>query len=83
MAEDAKFWNAPSYHTPEDRVAIAKKAMERNEKNENKEEETKKYVPKLFNPEGKAYNVNQPKVAFLLNDEDDRENVILEVALYK
>ncbi|OXU31543.1 hypothetical protein TSAR_013259 [Trichomalopsis sarcophagae] len=82
-AEDAKFWSAPSYHTPEDRVAIAKKAMERSERNESKDDEPKKHVPKLFNPEGKPYNVNQAKVPFLLDDEDDRDNVILEVGLYK
>lgn len=42
-----------------------------------------KYVPKLFSPEGRPYNVNQAKVSFTLNDEDDRERIILEVAAYR
>lgn len=82
--EDEKFWGEPSYHTPEDRVLIAKKTMEREEKRQGKsEKEPKKYVPKLFNPEGKPYNINQPKIPFRLNDEDDRDNVVLEVQLFK
>ena len=82
--EDTKFWSAPSYHTPEDRVAIAKKTMEREDmRNKTVEKKSKKYVPKMFSPEGKPYNVNQAKVPFRLNDEDDRENIVLDVVLYK
>lgn len=40
-------------------------------------------VLKMFSPEGRPYNVNQAKVAFKLNDEDDRDNIILDVAIYK
>ncbi|XP_011499246.1 PREDICTED: protein tilB homolog [Ceratosolen solmsi marchali] len=83
--DDAKFWSAPSHHTPEDRIAIANKIMKREKQQDNKhfEQQKKKYVPKFFNPEGKPYNINQPKISFLLNDEDDREHITLDVAIYK
>lgn len=78
------FWNSTSYHTPEDRMEIAERVQKIEEKKNNsrKEEEKPKTVIKLFNPKGKPYNVNQPKVAFTLNDED-RENIILDVQVYK
>ncbi|XP_023248538.1 protein tilB [Copidosoma floridanum] len=59
--------------------------MEQGERRENKHSDKRpdKYVPKLFSPEGKPYNINQPKIGFRLNDEDDRDNVTLEVALYR
>ncbi|KAG8038239.1 hypothetical protein G9C98_006566 [Cotesia typhae] len=64
--ENSKFWNSKSYHTPEDRVAIANKTIETAEK-KNKKKDNKldknKYIPKLFNSEGHAYNINQAKIA--------------------
>ncbi|CAG5080944.1 Similar to lrrc6: Protein tilB homolog (Danio rerio) [Cotesia congregata] len=83
--DNSKFWNSKSYHTPEDRVAIANKTLEiaekKNKKKDNKLEK-KKYIPKLFNSEGRAYNINQAKVSFTLND-DDRDNIVLEISLYR
>ncbi|KAH0535825.1 hypothetical protein KQX54_019558 [Cotesia glomerata] len=83
--DNSKFWNSKSYHTPEDRVAIANKTIEIAEK-KNKKKDNKlnknKYIPKLFNCEGRAYNINQAKVSFTLND-DDRDNIVLEISLYR
>ena len=83
--ENSKFWNSPSYHTPEDRIAIAERTKKIEEKRTKprKEDEKSKYVPKLFSPDGRPYNLNQPKIAFRLNDEDDSKNIILEVSVYK
>ncbi|XP_023288496.1 protein tilB homolog, partial [Orussus abietinus] len=83
--EDNKFWNGISHHTPEDRIAIAEKAMKIEEK-KNKPfttEEKPKLMTKLFASDGRPYNINQPKVAFTLNDEDNRDNIILDVAVYR
>ncbi|XP_008551275.1 dynein axonemal assembly factor 11 [Microplitis demolitor] len=83
--ENSNFWNSKSYHTPEDRIAIAEKTIEIAEKKNGKKNDRPdktKFVPKLFNSEGRAYNINQAKVSFTLND-DDRDNIILEVILYK
>ncbi|XP_066595105.1 dynein axonemal assembly factor 11 [Prorops nasuta] len=84
--ENDKFWKSMSQNTPEDRVAIAERAMrieqKKNESSE-KKENTPKYTPKLFNPKGKPYNVNQAKVPFRLNDEEDGDNIILEVQVFR
>ena len=86
--EDEEFWKSKSYHTPEDRILLAQKTMSLKEKHESnksgkkKDEEGKKEV-KFFSPAGKPYNMNQPKIPFDLNDEFNRDNIILEVHIYK
>lgn len=42
-----------------------------------------KRVLKLFAPDGRAYNINQAKVPFRLNDEEDPDFVVLEVSVYR
>lgn len=85
--ENTKFWNGMSCHTPEDRIKIAERTIEiesQKNKSKNKINEGKiKYIPKLFSPDGRPYNLNQAKVSFTLNDEDDRENIILNVTIYR
>ncbi|XP_076221208.1 touch insensitive larva B [Nomia melanderi] len=81
--ENEQFWKRVSRHTPEERVAIAERALRREERaNERRKEPRTVHEPKLFNSEGKPYNVNQPKVPFKLNDEE-RDVVVLEVSVYK
>lgn len=42
-----------------------------------------KRVRKLVNPEGRPYNMNEPKIRFNLDDESDPENLVLEIRTYK
>lgn len=83
--DNTEFWKSVSHHTPEDRVAIASQTLKAKKINEKSREENVKpdWIPKLFNNEGKPYNINQAKVRFHLNDEDDREKIILEVSIYR
>lgn len=84
-SEDERFWKQPSYHTPEDRVAIAERFMKKQEKKNRTSDKSNhpKRVLKLFAPDGRAYNINQAKVPFRLNDEDDPDFVVLEVSVYR
>ncbi|XP_012528490.2 protein tilB homolog [Monomorium pharaonis] len=84
-SEDERFWKQPSYHTPEDRVIIAERFMKKQEiKNHNSDKNNhSKRVLKLFAPDGRAYNINQAKLPFRLNDEDDPNFVVLEVSVYR
>ncbi|XP_014481083.1 PREDICTED: protein tilB [Dinoponera quadriceps] len=85
-SEDDRFWKQPSYHTPEDRIAIAERFARKQEKKNrasDKKADLSKRELKLFAPDGRPYNMNQPKVPFKLNDEDDPNFVILEVAVYR
>ncbi|XP_019883745.2 protein tilB [Camponotus floridanus] len=84
-AENERFWKQPSYHTPEDRVAIAERSLKQQEmrnRSSNKNDCPKR-VLKLFAPNGRAYNINQAKVSFKLNDEDDPNFIVLEVSVYR
>lgn len=82
---DERFWKQPSYHTPEDRVAIAERLLNKQERRNrsNKNDDRPKPVLKLFAPNGRPYNINQAKVAFKLNDEDDPDFVVLDVSIYR
>ncbi|XP_067211450.1 protein tilB [Linepithema humile] len=83
-SEDERFWKQPSYHTPEDRVAIAERLLNKQEKrNRSNTNDRPKPVLKLFAPNGRPYNINQAKVAFKLNDEDDPDFVVLDVSVYR
>ncbi|XP_012151544.2 touch insensitive larva B [Megachile rotundata] len=85
--DDEKFWKRTSHHTPEERVAIAerlarKQELKNREKNR-KNESRVNYEQKLFSPDGRPYNTNQPKVPFKLDHERYGDRVVLEVAVYK
>lgn len=85
-SEDERFWKQPSYHTSEDRIAIAERFARKQERkncSSDKRADLPKRVLKLFAPDGRPYNINQPKIPFKLNDEDDPNFVVLEVAVYR
>lgn len=84
-SDDERFWKQSSYHTPEDRIAIAERVMKKQEKKNHTSNKSNppKRVLKLFAPDGRAYNINQAKVSFRLNDEDDPDFVVLEVSVYR
>jgi len=83
--ENERFWKQPSYHTPEDRIVIAERFMKKQEKKHHISNISNhsKRVLKLFAPDGRAYNINQAKVPFRLNDESNPDFVVLEVSVYR
>ncbi|KZC12922.1 Protein TILB like protein [Dufourea novaeangliae] len=81
--ENEEFWNRVSRHTPEERVMIAKRSLQREERQSGRQKETRIInEPKLFNSEGKACNANQPRIPFKLKD-DEPGHVVLQVSVYK
>lgn len=83
--DDEEFWNRPSRHTPEERVAIAERFVRKEERrNREKNRRTEPritYKLKLFDSDGKPYNMNQPKVPFKLDEE--QRDIVLEVTVFK
>lgn len=80
------FWDAPSQNTPEDRVAIAKKSRKLKNVDRNRKEEKKKNKlkpVKLFTNDGRPLNINQGRIPFKLNDDDESGCKILDVSVYK
>lgn len=80
------FWNSKSYHTPEVRCEIADKARRIQERRNTGEGNTMgetKYVPKLFSVDGRPYNINQARIPFRLQTDEDPDFITLEIAVYR
>lgn len=78
------FWDAPSRNTPEDRIAIAKKARKIRDVDRKRTEKKKvKKPPKLFTSDGRPLNINQARIPLTLTDDTDSGCIILDVAVYR
>jgi protein TilB len=77
------FWNQPSENTPECRVEMAMHSRRAQRKQDEAKKTPKKetWTPKLFTDTGRPYNLNQAKVPYKLDDEQNR--YILTVEVYK
>ncbi|KAM6215432.1 dynein axonemal assembly factor 11 [Rhynchocyon petersi] len=84
MEEDLAFWNKPSSFTPESRLETLRH-MEKQRENQEKSREKKKVKPPrtLITEAGKALNVNEPKLDFSLKDDEKRNQIILDLAVYR
>ncbi|XP_029342248.1 protein tilB, partial [Acyrthosiphon pisum] len=80
---DEDFWNQPSENTPECRVEMAfhSRRAQRKQDEEKKTPKQEKWTPKLFAEDGRPYNLNQAKVPYKLENEDNR--YVLTVHVYK
>lgn len=85
--DDETFWKRTGRHTPEERAAIAerflRKQQQRNREREREPDTRIAYRQKLFSPDGKPCNVNQPRVSFKLDDQLYRDRIVLEVSVHK
>lgn len=59
------------------------KKQERRDRTSDRSNDRPKRALKLFASDGRPYNMNQAKVPFKLNDEDDPDYVVLEVSVYR
>ncbi|XP_067567319.1 dynein axonemal assembly factor 11 isoform X1 [Pseudorca crassidens] len=83
--DDLEFWNKPSLYTPESRLETLRH-MEKQRKDQEKLSEKKKKVkpPRvLICEDGRALNVNEPKLDFSLRDDEKRNQIVLDLAVYR
>ncbi|XP_054446073.1 dynein axonemal assembly factor 11 [Pteronotus mesoamericanus] len=83
--DDLEFWNKPSLFTPESRLETLRH-IEKQRKDQEKLSEKKKKVkaPRtLITEDGRALNVNEPKLDFSLKDDEKRNQIILDLAVYR
>ncbi|XP_057388362.1 dynein axonemal assembly factor 11 isoform X1 [Balaenoptera acutorostrata] len=83
--DDLEFWNKPSLYTPESRLETLRH-MEKQRKDQEKLSEKKKKVkpPRvLISENGRALNVNEPKLDFSLRDDEKRNQIVLDLAVYR
>lgn len=76
--QNKRFWEQKSEHCPEIRNEISK-VHQRCRKEEPKPETKEKRKIKLFAECGRPYSLNEPKIDFSFNDEDDRYELNLKI----
>ncbi|XP_010987098.2 dynein axonemal assembly factor 11 isoform X1 [Camelus dromedarius] len=83
--EDLEFWNKPSLFTPESRLETLRH-VEKQRRDQEKLSEKKKKVKaprRLIAEDGRALNVNEPKLDFSLKDDEKRHQIVLDLAVYR
>uniref|UniRef100_A0A8C6K3E6 Leucine-rich repeat-containing protein 6 n=1 Tax=Melopsittacus undulatus TaxID=13146 RepID=A0A8C6K3E6_MELUD len=83
--EDKRFWEEPTPYTPESRLETHRYIEEKRRAKENARESKKKEKPlwTLVTAEGKVLNVNVPKLHFSLKDDEENNQIILDLAVYR
>ncbi|NXD33130.1 TILB protein, partial [Copsychus sechellarum] len=83
--EDRKFWEAPTPYTPESRLETHRYIEEKRKAKDNIRESKKreKTAWTLVTAEGKVLNVNVPKLHFSLKDDEENNQIILDLAVYR
>ncbi|XP_069710795.1 dynein axonemal assembly factor 11-like isoform X2 [Phaenicophaeus curvirostris] len=83
--EDRKFWEEPTPYTPESRLETHRYIEEKRRAKENTRESKKREKPHwtLVTVEGKVLNVNVPKLNFSLKDDEENNQIILDLAVYR
>ncbi|XP_064500673.1 dynein axonemal assembly factor 11 isoform X1 [Pseudopipra pipra] len=83
--EDRRFWEEPTPYTPESRLETHRYIEEKRRAKDNIRESKKSEKPPwtLVTAEGKVLNVNVPKLHFSLKDDEENNQFILELAVYR
>ncbi|XP_056378762.1 dynein axonemal assembly factor 11 isoform X3 [Hyla sarda] len=83
--EDDAFWQQPSHYTPESRLETHRYIEEKRKSKEGESEDKKKVKPgrKLITEDGRALNVNEPKLDFSLVDDEENHQFILDLGIYR
>ncbi|KAM4027452.1 dynein axonemal assembly factor 11 isoform 2-T2 [Anomaloglossus baeobatrachus] len=83
--EDEAFWQQPSYYTPESRLETHRYIEEKRKCRESNSEDKKKVKPlrTLITEDGRALNVNESKLDFSLVDDEEDNQYILDLGIYR
>ncbi|XP_066434878.1 dynein axonemal assembly factor 11 isoform X2 [Eleutherodactylus coqui] len=83
--EDAAFWQQPSHYTPESRLETHRYMEEKRKSKESRSEDKRKVKPArtLIAEDGRVLNVNEPKLDFSLVDDEENNQIILDLGIYR
>ncbi|KFQ36154.1 Protein tilB, partial [Merops nubicus] len=83
--EDRRFWEEPTPYTPESRLETHRYIEEKRRAKDNLRESKNQEKPlwTLVTAEGKVLNVNVPKLHFSLKDDEENNQIILDLAVYR
>ncbi|XP_028918296.1 protein tilB homolog isoform X3 [Ornithorhynchus anatinus] len=79
------FWETPTLYTPESRLETHRYMEEERKSKKNPSEKKKKQKPPktLITAEGRVLNINEPKLDFSLLDDEENNQLILDLAVYR
>ncbi|KAF7653916.1 hypothetical protein LDENG_00077110 [Lucifuga dentata] len=81
--QEREFWEKPCSFSPESRLETHR-YLEEKRKAKEKEKEKKPKAPRtLITADGRVMNVNEPKLDFCLTEDEDRNTVVLDLAVYR
>ncbi|XP_030016619.1 dynein axonemal assembly factor 11 [Sphaeramia orbicularis] len=83
MDQEAEFWQTPCSFTPESRLEVHRFMQEKKKTRQRDGEKTPKTPRTLITADGRVLNVNQPKLDFLLTEDDDNNSIILDLAVFR
>ncbi|XP_054241265.1 dynein axonemal assembly factor 11-like [Indicator indicator] len=83
--EDRRFWEEPTPYTPESRLETHRYMEEKRRAKDNVRESKRREKPlrPLVTAEGKVLNVNVPKLNFSLKDDEENNQIVLDLAVYR
>ncbi|KAG7455331.1 hypothetical protein MATL_G00255620 [Megalops atlanticus] len=83
--QDKEFWEKPCAYTPESRLEAHRHLEEkRKAKDRERGKDAKAKAPRtLITAEGRVLNVNEPKLDFCLSENDEENNIVLDLAVYR
>ncbi|XP_062985988.1 dynein axonemal assembly factor 11 [Elgaria multicarinata webbii] len=82
--EERAFWEEPVPHTPEARLEAHRYTEGKKKAKEDREQMKKVKPPRtLITPEGRVLNINEPKLSFSLKDDEENNQLILDLAVYR
>ncbi|XP_064604516.1 dynein axonemal assembly factor 11-like [Liolophura sinensis] len=80
--KDKEFWEEKTAFTPESRMEVHEFMQQQRQRDEQKNKKPEKPPRRLFADDGRAFNVNEPKIDFTLTDDDDN-NMVLDLATFR
>ncbi|KAM9844976.1 dynein axonemal assembly factor 11 [Aulostomus maculatus] len=77
------FWETPCSFTPESRLEVHRHLEEKRAAKDKKKEKKPKTPRTLITADGRVMNVNEPKLDFCLTEDDEKNRIILDLAVYR
>ncbi|XP_051827066.1 dynein axonemal assembly factor 11 isoform X2 [Antechinus flavipes] len=81
---EKEFWEKPTLYSPESRLETHR-YLEKQRNKEKSSDKTKKEKPPrtLITADGRVLNINDPKLDFSLKDDEENNQIVLDLAVYR
>ncbi|XP_047223436.1 dynein axonemal assembly factor 11 isoform X3 [Girardinichthys multiradiatus] len=81
--QEREFWHTPCSFTPESRLEAHRHLEEKRKANKKETENKTKATRTLITADGRVMNVNEPRLAFSLTEDEENNAVMLDLAVYR